>query len=330
MIFIIIIFCLVFMFLSKNKRKNNLDNNDLEREMFENFTDGNTDKGIKNAVDAGEKALAEENKVEMQGIKSEMKKLTKLEKAALAEAKKNINSQKNMSKEQKKAEMIAQVKVIANQAEQSRKFQEDMKKAETEAKTRGCKSNNEEKINEYNKHYKPKNNEELLKIIMKYHEDQYIKLFGEDQIFKNKASKNPSDKYKASYINFVLTEKVFPNKNHTSRKLQSISSILGEIDEPTRNKIIDTLFKQVIVDNVRFTNRDDFDSYIQIFNKYVCKVKAETDKTLKCKTDNELKNQCRYGNDVTMQQIEILVSEIKMEYTELKSKNDKIGKIIKF
>ena len=77
MIFIIIIFCLVFMFLSKNKRKNNLDNNDLEREMFENFTDGNTDKGIKNAVDAGEKALAEENKVEMQGIKSEMKKLTK-------------------------------------------------------------------------------------------------------------------------------------------------------------------------------------------------------------------------------------------------------------
>ena len=235
-----------------------------------------------------------------------------------------------MSKEQKKAEMIAQVKVIANQAEQSRKFQEDMKKAETEAKTRGCKSNNEEKINEYNKHYKPKNNEELLKIIMKYHEDQYIKLFGEDQIFKNKASKNPSDKYKASYINFVLTEKVFPNKNHTSRKLQSISSILGEIDEPTRNKIIDTLFKQVIVDNVRFTNRDDFDSYIQIFNKYVCKVKAETDKTLKCKTDNELKNQCRYGNDVTMQQIEILVSEIKMEYTELKSKNDKIGKIIKF
>ena len=124
MIFIIIIFCLVFVFLSKNKKKNlNLDKNDLEKELFESFTDGNVVE-----ENAGEKALKEENKVEMRNIKSKMKNLSVLDKAALASAKKDIDSNPNMSAQQKRAVMINTVKNIATRAEQTKELGETMKK----------------------------------------------------------------------------------------------------------------------------------------------------------------------------------------------------------
>ena len=166
---------------------------------------------------------------------------------------------------------------------------------------------------------------------MKYHEDQYIKLFGENQIYKNQSSENPFDKYKESYINIILMEKVCPNKNHSSKKLQSLSSILGEFDEATKKNIINILFKKIILDNVKFFNNNDFDTYVQMFNNYVCKVKAiKEGSTLKCKTDEELKSQCRYQNGEIMLQIEILSSELLMELTKLKKNNNKLLEILKY